>query len=202
LFAAACFMVLAALLDVADGALARALRVHSVLGKDLDSLADAVTFGVLPSFMVVVALRYQGFVFEWWTALPCCLAICAVLRLARFNNDPTQARYFRGLPSPAAALAMLGPVVQVGNTAPYEPHWVINPGMLLLWSAGISAAMVSRVPLISFKLGFKTTWPYWLAILGLGLGSMVWLRGGFSIATTALYVVVSQAYFRRYPSAL
>ena len=83
LFAAAWFMILAAVLDVADGALARALRVHSAIGKDLDSLADAVTFGVLPSFMIIVALRQQGYLFEWWTALPACVAVCAVLRLAK-----------------------------------------------------------------------------------------------------------------------
>jgi CDP-diacylglycerol--serine O-phosphatidyltransferase len=197
LFLASMCMVLAALFDLADGAVARALNVSSPIGKDLDSLADGVTFGVLPSFLMIMALRHQGFLFEWWTALPACLAVCAVLRLAKFNNDPTQTHYFSGLPSPAAGLTMLGPAIQVGNQLPTEAHLFTQPWAILVSSALVAWLMVSPLKLISFKLGFKKTLPYWLAIVTIGALSIPLVAGACTLVGTLAYVVASQVYFRQ-----
>jgi CDP-diacylglycerol--serine O-phosphatidyltransferase len=202
LFAASMCMLLAALLDVLDGAVARILNVSSPLGKDLDSLADAVTFGVLPSFMMIMALRQHGYLFEWWTALPACLAVCAVLRLAKFNNDPSQAKYFSGLPSPAAGLTMIGPAIQVANEVPGDVHLFTEPLAILLASGLVAGLMVSPLKLISFKLAIRGTLPYWIGILTISVVSIPFAQGACTLLGTGAYVVASQVYFKLNPTAV
>lgn len=103
--------------DFADGLVARALRVSSELGKQLDSLADAITFGALPGFILFqfVAIGrglyftplYQWHMVDFLAAsLTLIYPLAAVFRLARFNLSPTSLPYFQGLPAPAAALVV------------------------------------------------------------------------------------------------
>jgi CDP-diacylglycerol--serine O-phosphatidyltransferase len=102
-FYAAWFVWAACVFDFLDGFVARALKVSSPIGKELDSLADVVSFGVLPAIMLYETidiisssdyLPYTGFLF----------AIFSALRLAKFNVDETQKDSFTGLPTPAGAL--------------------------------------------------------------------------------------------------
>ena len=104
------FLILAAsLLDGFDGAVARALKVSSPLGKELDSLADCVAFGIAPAFLSYNA--YLSGIHEAFFTLPIDLGIliagifpiCAAYRLARFNIIPSSSS-FSGLPSPAAGI--------------------------------------------------------------------------------------------------
>lgn len=199
LYAAAWCVVLAAMFDVADGAVARALGVSSPIGKDLDSLADGVTFGVLPSFLMMMALRLLGYDEAWWTFLPALLGVCAVLRLAKFNNDPGQARHFSGLPSPAAGLAIVGLAMQAANQDPAQVHPFVTAPGIVVSSIAVALLMVSPFRLISFKLGLKPTLPYWLGITAVALASLPWTQGGFTLVGTAAYVVASQVYFRLNP---
>ncbi len=88
--------------DFADGMVARLLGVSSPIGKELDSLADCVTFGVAPSSMIYAELALHT---PCWVALVAFLmAAFSALRLAKFNLDPRQATTFIGLPTPANAL--------------------------------------------------------------------------------------------------
>lgn len=100
-------MVLAAVFDFLDGFVARLLRQSGPLGVQLDSLADDITFGLLPAaILFVVGDRMPScFGLPQWAMLSVfVLAAFSALRLARFNIDDTQHTEFRGLPTPAAAL--------------------------------------------------------------------------------------------------
>lgn len=114
---AAMSIFLSAFLDFFDGMAARAFKAQSAIGKDLDSLADVVSFGVLPSFMIFSYLRIidqTGFIDINFsnTGLSISLvnfsvfvmAVFSALRLARFNHDPGQQTSFKGLPTPANGL--------------------------------------------------------------------------------------------------
>ena len=106
------FIVFGAIFDFLDGLCARALHVSSGIGKELDSLADVVTFGLAPSAMVfaVCSSRYVAYPEALGTAsyfipyLAFLLAAFSALRLAKFNLDARQTTSFIGLPTPANAL--------------------------------------------------------------------------------------------------
>lgn len=111
----ACYLILlAAVFDFSDGFAARLLNACSEMGKELDSLADAISFGVAPAAImfqfIKQSMRLKGaiFSFEGWQSLvliSCILiAVFAVLRLAKFNVDPEQTTSFKGLASPANAM--------------------------------------------------------------------------------------------------
>lgn len=115
LFPAAVLIWLAALMDFFDGFAARWLKVHSAIGKELDSLADIVSFGVLPSFLLFrmlseisasAVLPYAGFL----------VALFSALRLARFNVDDRQSDSFIGLPVPANAIMISSYPLIAGQT--------------------------------------------------------------------------------------
>lgn len=102
------FIVLSAVFDFFDGLAARALDAHSIIGKDIDSLADDISFGLAPA-MIVFALLEEKFVgAEGWLAYApyaaFLIAVFSALRLAKFNNDTRQTTSFIGLPVPANAL--------------------------------------------------------------------------------------------------
>ena len=98
------FMVLGAVFDFFDGMTARLLHVSSPIGKELDSLADVVTFGVAPSAMVFSFLSTQHTHLLFVPFLAFLMAAFSALRLAKFNLDERQALGFIGLPTPANAL--------------------------------------------------------------------------------------------------
>ena len=93
-------MLAAACFDFCDGLAARLLGAYSDIGKELDSLADMVSFGVLPSVMLY-SLMGSG---QWTRFIPLCIAVFSGLRLAKFNIDERQHTSFVGLPTPACAI--------------------------------------------------------------------------------------------------
>ena len=155
----------AAVADFADGLLARALRVSSAIGKDLDSLADMVSFGVVPGAMLVALLHratgpgtgdalrgtaltnmlpYLGFL----------VTIFSALRLAKFNNDTRQTTSFIGLPTPACTLVVASlPLILVYDTFGLKAV-ILNPIVLLGLTVLLSGLLVAELPL--FALKFKT----------------------------------------------
>ncbi|MEJ0031752.1 MAG: CDP-diacylglycerol--serine O-phosphatidyltransferase [Bacteroidota bacterium] len=136
----------ACIFDFLDGFAARMLKVASPIGKELDSLADMVTFGVLPSLFVCDYLRYGE---DWWIALiPLVLAVCSALRLAKFNIDTRQVEGFIGVPTPANALFFTGlPLTLEYFHITPPPYSIIVLVLLFSW------LMVS--PLRLFALKFK-----------------------------------------------
>ena len=97
-------MLAASVFDFCDGLAARALDAYSDLGKELDSLSDMVSFGVLPAVMLYNLMKTCTFSSSAWCLVPLLLAVFSGLRLAKFNVDPRQHRSFVGLPTPVAAL--------------------------------------------------------------------------------------------------
>lgn len=146
-------IVLAAVLDGLDGRLARMLQGTSRFGAELDSLSDFVCFGVAPGLVLYMwGLETLGSV-GWIAALA--FAICAALRLARFNvmlEDPNKppfaADFFTGVPAPAGAICVLLPVYLelVGL-----PRLIASPAVAAFYCLAIALLMVSKLPAYSGK---------------------------------------------------
>lgn len=96
------FIWISCVFDFLDGMTARAIRYTSPIGKDLDSLADVVSFGVLPACILYVLMVNSGM--SAWAYLAFGIAIFSALRLAIFNNDETQTKSFKGLNTPSNSL--------------------------------------------------------------------------------------------------
>lgn len=143
---AAYFVWLAGVFDFFDGFAARMLKVTSSIGKELDSLADVVSFGILPALVMYKmistssdssALPYIGFT----------IAVFSALRLAIFNVDETQRDSFRGLNTPANTIFITSlPLLynQVGR-------WLYEPAVLVAITLLFSLLLVSRIEFFAFK---------------------------------------------------
>lgn len=163
------FIGLAAIFDVFDGMAARVLNAHSYIGKDLDSLADVISFGVAPS-MIMYQLLWSAYMSEPGAMdiptvvfLPAfALAAFAALRLARFNQTNTQQKfYFIGMPVPATGIVVAAlPVMMY-----FEPQYVSflsNRWVLYIIIALLAFFMVSNLKFLKWKssgVGLKAWWP-------------------------------------------
>jgi CDP-diacylglycerol--serine O-phosphatidyltransferase len=146
-------IVLAATLDGIDGRIARMLKGTSRFGAELDSLADFVNFGVAPALILYFWGLHELKSAGWIAALV--FAICAALRLARFNvmiDDPNQpawaGNFFTGIPAPAGAITVLLPI--------YLNFLGVSNGLVTVWltffyTVAIALLMVSRLPVFSGK---------------------------------------------------
>jgi CDP-diacylglycerol--serine O-phosphatidyltransferase len=146
-------IVVAAVLDGIDGRVARLLRSTSRFGAELDSLTDFVNFGVAPAILLYVWALDEVRSLGWIAALV--FAICAALRLARFNvsidnpNKPDwQANFFVGVPAPAGALIVLLPVYLEYLDL---PHSSFTAPIVLVYTIAVGLLMVSRMPTWSGK---------------------------------------------------
>lgn len=148
-------LLCAAIVDFLDGFVARLFKATSSMGEQLDSLADAVSFGVAPG-MLLYRLLQVGYsdhpnATEWWY-LPAILFPCAaVWRLAKFNLDKEQRYYFKGIPTPAAGLvvASLPAIAYSGSEAINQ--LIFTPAAIYVTIIIISWLMVSNLPIISLK---------------------------------------------------
>lgn len=195
------FIVLGAVFDFFDGMSARALGVSSPIGKELDSLADVVTFGVAPSSILFSLLSLM--VYPEWLApvqsyLPFAAFVMAgfsALRLAKFNLDTRQSTQFIGLPTPANAL-FWGSLV-VGQYALLTSE-VCNPLYVLALMLFFCWLLVAEVPMIALK--FKNlSWRDNKAKFIFVLGCLPCFLLGYSCfaAIIVWYAAVSIAAFRR-----
>ena len=137
--------------DFLDGFAARMLHASSGIGKELDSLADVVTFGVLPSVMLYVAGCRD---FPLLRLFPVILAAFSALRLAKFNVDERQHGSFLGLPTPASAM-ICGSLVSFVTAEPdsFLASWCAGPVFLPLLAVVLSVLLVSEVPMFAMKFG-------------------------------------------------
>lgn len=152
-WAVACILI-ATVFDGLDGRIARLLKGTTKFGAELDSLADFVNFGVAPA-VVLYLWALNGFKAAGWI-VALALALCAALRLARFNvalDDPDKpawmANYFTGVPAPAGALLALLPMY-LGFL--FEIDGATLRFLVLLYTPLIGFLMVSRIPTFSGKL--------------------------------------------------
>lgn len=143
---AAYFVWLAGFFDFFDGFAARLLKVTSPIGKELDSLADVISFGVLPSLVMYklisasadsTALPYIGFT----------IAVFSALRLAIFNVDETQRDSFRGLNTPANTIFITSLPLLYNNVG----RWLYEPAVLIAITLIFSFLLVSRIEFFAFK---------------------------------------------------
>ena len=155
------FILIAAFLDFLDGATARVLDLKSELGKQLDSLADLISFGLAPGFIMFFLLRASEslpeIVFNENNLAPYFAFLIPMLsawRLAKFNIDTRQEDQFLGLPTPANALmiASLGLINQnLFGTKPWMLSLTNNSYLLLALTLILSILLVAEIPLISLK---------------------------------------------------
>ena len=146
------FIIIGAVFDFFDGMVARLLHVSSPIGKELDSLADDITFGFAPAAIIFSYLSALTANSQWPIAfLAFIMAAFSALRLAKFNLDERQALGFIGLPTPANALfwgALIGGLH--GNQIYFEGmEWYIIVGIFIS-----SYLLISEIPM--FALKFKT----------------------------------------------
>jgi CDP-diacylglycerol--serine O-phosphatidyltransferase len=141
-------IAVAAILDALDGRVARILDAQSRMGAEIDSLADAVNFGVTPALVVYVALLSKWQV-GWVVVL--LYAVCVVLRLARYNAQmddgtlpPYAKEFFVGMPAPAGAVSMIG---LIGLKLQFGEGWWTSVWFLAFWITGTSLLMVSAIPM-------------------------------------------------------
>ena len=156
------FVAAAALADFADGLLARALRVSSAIGKDLDSLADMVSFGVVPGAILFVLLQRalaplepsMATAMSWAQYVPYfgfLVTIFSALRLAKFNNDTRQTTSFIGLPTPACTLVVASlPLILLFDQFGLASI-ILNPWVLVGLTVLLSGLLVAELPLFALK---------------------------------------------------
>ena len=155
------FIILGAVFDFFDGMTARVLGVSSPIGKELDSLADDVTFGVAPAsilFWFLGIIDYPSFLEEWRGVIPFfafIISAFSALRLAKFNLDTRQTTSFIGLPTPANALFWGSLIVGFGTQMMYSLYTL---PLLLIGTVISSWLLVAEIPMFALKFkhwGFK-----------------------------------------------
>jgi len=198
------FIALGAFFDFFDGLAARLLNVKSDMGKEMDSLADIVTFGVAPGFIVYQLMNqsvnlpdFSWFNFKIAPFLAFILPVFSAFRLAKFNIDTRQTTSFIGLPTPASALFfaslpfILSATYSVNSVMLQNiiANYYILLGLIVL----ISVLMVSELPLFSLKFSSlklsENKFRYFF--LGISLVSLVFLQIAAFPLIISFYIVLS-----------
>jgi CDP-diacylglycerol--serine O-phosphatidyltransferase len=154
LIAAAYAIFLSAIFDFFDGLASRVLKSFSGIGKELDSLADMVSFGVLPA-----VIMYQLFldahqidkVSNWLNFIAFLIPVFSALRLAKFNVDTRQAENFIGLPTPANAILIASFPIIIGHHNRFYTPYLTNPYVLPCFVVMMCALLVLEMPMMSLK---------------------------------------------------
>jgi CDP-diacylglycerol--serine O-phosphatidyltransferase len=163
---AAYLVGIAAVLDFFDGFAARMLKVSSAIGKDLDSLADMVTFGVVPGLMMYKMIEnsykmendFDDSMF-WPKYIALIIPIFSCIRLAKFNNDTRQTESFIGLPTPANAMLICSFPLFINTNlsfhgcfgVSYAEQYLSNPEFLCALSILASFLLIAPIPMFSLK---------------------------------------------------
>lgn len=187
--------------DFFDGMVARALEVHSNLGKELDSLADMVSFGLVPGVIVyhLLCLGYDassGIPCEGicWPATPgFIVTLFSAWRLAKFNIDQRESNDFFGLATPANTVFFCGLMLIYAGNIFGAAELMTNPYFLIPVSIAFSLLLVSEIIMFSFKMD-KFQWKgneikFVFTLLSV-ISAIIWREASFSIII-ATYVVLS-----------
>ena len=162
------FVCIAGICDFLDGFVARLFKVQSLMGKQLDSLADLISFGMLPAFFLSSWLATSS-PYPYLSLIPSIVVVCSAIRLAKFNIDHTQTdSHFKGLPTPANALMI---------TSLTYLNFVVPPYLLLLFCGLSCYLLISHLPLMALKFqtfSWKGNQSKWLLIITVGIGFIIW----------------------------
>ncbi len=196
------FVGLAAVADFFDGLVARALRVSSPIGKDLDSLADMVSFGVVPGavlFQLLAKIPAPG-ALAYLPYAAFLVTIFSALRLAKFNNDTRQTNSFIGLPTPACTLVIASLPLILAQGLSTSGHGttplmglILNPWALLGLTVLLSGLLVAELPLFALKFknfGWADNRQRFVFLL-LALALIIGLRAAAVPLVVLLYVAMS-----------
>ncbi len=192
---AAILIFFAVLVDFLDGFAARLLNAQSETGKQLDSLSDVVSFGVLPGMVLFQLLALSFFdsplAFEIgiFAFMPGFLfTLAAAYRLARFNVEHPET-HFSGLPVPAAALAVMSLPLALFFDELHISSWLFNPWLLYAFTLLLSWLMISRLTLINLKFtkGSKDNRSRKILLL---LAALLWLGGWLFLSVFFLSIPV------------
>jgi CDP-diacylglycerol---serine O-phosphatidyltransferase len=173
---ASLFIGLAGVVDFLDGFVARLFKATSDMGKQLDSLADVVSFGVAPGMILYQFLRLgvaqeaNGLDASFVWLLPAFLVPCAAAwRLAKFNIDAEQEYSFKGVPTPAIGLLVASfPLIYWNVNEEWVRDILLNKWILIAFILVICFLMVSAIPIMSFKfkdLRLKNNWSKYLLLV-------------------------------------
>jgi len=185
--------------DFLDGMVARLLNVHSPIGKELDSLADVVSFGLLPGVVYYVLLGYglTGSLERediLWAATPAFLVtLLSAYRLAKFNLDTRQSDSFIGLPTPSSALFAMGLLLIFHFDSFGLAAFVTQPLFLFPCILIVSGLLIAELPMFSLKFksmrwsGNEVTFTFTVAALIL----LVTLKEAAPSLIIVLYILVS-----------
>ena len=187
-------MAVSAVLDFFDGFTARWLKVSSPLGKELDSLADVVTFGVLPGLLLFRYYQLAVGEHSWPAYLIFLIPVFSAFRLAIFNLDDKQTDHFRGLATPSNGL-FIASVVNFLYTRPPDADliWFMVP----LAACFLSFLLVAPIKLIALKFKSHFAGRDWLKIifLLLSLLSVVLFKFAAGLFILPAYFLFSFIYF-------
>ena len=143
-------MIASAVCDFFDGFAARLLKAFTPIGKDLDSLADLISFGLLPSMMLYRRM-IEGGQTGILAYLPLIIVVFSALRLAKFNIDDRQTENFLGLPTPACAMWCGSLIYAADNGVMTGVHMLHNPYFIPIASVILAFLLVSEIPMLSIK---------------------------------------------------
>lgn len=198
---ASLFIGLAGVVDFLDGLVARLFNSTSAMGKQLDSLADVVSFGVAPGMIVYQFLRL-GFAQEEngldvsivWLVPAFILSCAAAWRLAKFNLDTSQDYYFKGVPTPAVGLMVASlPLIYWNVNEEWVKSILLNKWAMYAMVLIVSYLMVSNIPIMNFKFkdfSFKNNFPKYL-VLFISITAIVLLKWLAIPVIFIAYVLVS-----------
>lgn len=197
---ASAMVVLAALFDFIDGLAARMLKLQSPFGRELDSLADMISFGLVPGMMLFRLLRsaYMSmqdvFDVSYVNLAPALLIPCfAAYRLAKFNLDTRQSENFIGIPTPAVGLLVASfPLIVLYN--PFNmAHLLLNIWVLYGIIALLCYLMVAEIPMLSLKFKSLQIKPNWarFALVALSIAGIPVLKFATVPFVFICYVLLS-----------
>ena len=186
------FIIIGAVFDFFDGMTARLLGVSSPIGKELDSLADDITFGFAPSAIVFDFLKQNATQLPWHylAYVAFIMAAFSALRLAKFNLDERQALGFIGLPTPANALFWGALMVGGEDLLSSSPYYIYGVVVLLFVSCWL---LVAEIPMFALKFkhwGWKGNEVKYIFVLTSALLLAIFRISGFAIII-AWYVILS-----------
>lgn len=205
--AIASWLIIAAMtFDFFDGFSARALKSYSDIGKELDSLADMVSFGVAPAIILYKQMELSlglstpydilslpsGQLFPLLVTV--LMPICAGLRLAKFNIDDTQKDSFKGLATPASALFVVSTVLANRYSDAQLATWLFgSTASIIAITIILSLLMVSRIPMLSLKfhnLNFKENASRFI-FLALAILTILFFGIGGAPLIIPIYIITS-----------
>ena len=185
------FVIISGVFDFFDGFAARILHVKSDIGKELDSLADVISFGFLPGIIIYKLLMLSGL--GWFSYTGFLITIFSALRLAKFNLDTRQTEDFIGLNTPMNTFLVI--------SLPYltdQFSFIANPYFLIPLTAVLCYLLVSEIKLFSMKLSSLKWHPnkYKFIFLFIAVLLVAFLKFAAIPLILVFYILFSQLHFK------